>query len=64
LEEIDLDEEVYNLEVEDVHEYVASEVLVHNCNKDPSKAYGDKVILSVYNPTMHRVQLIVAVHDD
>lgn len=36
----------------------------HHVNKDPKKAYGDKVILSVYLPSMHRVQLIVAVHDD
>lgn len=36
----------------------------HHVNKDPAKAYGDRVILSVYHPTMHRVQLIVAVHND
>jgi hypothetical protein len=36
----------------------------HHVNKDPKQAYGDKVILSVYHPGMHRVQLIVAVHDD
>jgi len=36
----------------------------HHVNKDPARAYGDKVILSVYLPSMHRVQLVVAVHDD
>ncbi|MHC4644910.1 MAG: hypothetical protein ACYTBJ_05380 [Planctomycetota bacterium] len=36
----------------------------HHVNKDPKRAYGDKVILSVYHPGMHRVQLIVAVHDE
>jgi hypothetical protein len=36
----------------------------HHVNKDPARAYGDKVILAVYHPTMHRVQLIVAVHDE
>ncbi len=36
----------------------------HHVNKDPTRAYGDRVILSVYLPSMHRVQLIVAVHDD
>lgn len=35
----------------------------HHVNKDPLKAFGDKVILSAYHPGMHRVQLIVAVHD-
>lgn len=35
----------------------------HHVNKDPEKAYGDRVILSAYQPGMHRVQLIVAVHD-
>jgi len=36
----------------------------HHVNKDPKKAYGDKVILSAYHPGMHRVQLIVAIHDE
>lgn len=36
----------------------------HHVNKDVAKAYGDRVILSAYHPSMHRVQLIVAVHDD
>lgn len=30
----------------------------HHVNKDPEKSYGD-VLLSVYNPRMHRVELIV-----
>lgn len=35
----------------------------HHCNKDPARAYGDRVLLSAYHPGMHRVQLIVALHD-
>lgn len=31
----------------------------HHVNKDPKAAYGD-VILSVYNPILHRVELIVS----
>jgi hypothetical protein len=30
----------------------------HHINKDPKKSYGD-VLLSIYNPKMHRVELIV-----
>lgn len=30
----------------------------HHINKDPEKSYGD-VLLSIYNPKMHRVELIV-----
>jgi hypothetical protein len=33
----------------------------HHVNKDPSKSYGG-IVLSVYNPTMHRVEVIVR-HD-
>lgn len=62
--DIFLNENVYNLEIQNKHEYVVSDVLVHNCNKDPRQAYGDKVVLSVYNPAMHRVNLVVAVHND
>lgn len=36
----------------------------HHCNKDPGRAYGDKVTLSAYDPHMHRVLLIVSVHDE
>ena len=61
VDHIYLDEEVFNLEVEEVHHYIAGEVVVHNCNKDPARAYGDKVSLSAYDPMMHRVLLIAAV---
>lgn len=32
--------EVYNLEVEDDHTYIANDIIVHNCNEDPTKAKG------------------------
>lgn len=35
----------------------------HHVNKDPARAYGDKVTLSAYDPHMHRVLLIVRVDD-
>ena len=35
----------------------------HHVNKDPARAYGDKVTLADYDPHMHRVLLIVAVDD-
>jgi len=35
----------------------------HHVNKDPARAYGDKVVLSSYDPKMHRVLLIVRVDD-
>lgn len=35
----------------------------HHVNKDPARAYGDRVTLSSYNPAMHRVLLIVRVDD-
>lgn len=53
-----LNEEVFNLEVEGVHEYTAGEVVVHNCNKDPEKAYGT-IDCSVWNEKMKRVELVV-----
>lgn len=36
----------------------------HHVNKDPTRAYGDRVTLSAYDPGMHRVLLIVSVHND
>ena len=57
-EEVALEENVYNLEVEDEHHYVANEVVVHNCNKDPDKAVG-KVVKAFWNPPMHRVELLI-----
>lgn len=35
----------------------------HHVNKDPARAYGDKVILASYDPHMHRVLLIVRIDD-
>jgi len=35
----------------------------HHVNKDPGRAYGEKVTLSAYDPYMHRVLLIVSVDD-
>ena len=35
----------------------------HHVNKDPARAYGDKVTLADYDPHMHRVLLIVRVDD-
>lgn len=32
--------QVYNLEVEDDNSYIANDVIVHNCNEDPTKAKG------------------------
>ena len=38
----------------------SAKVYKHHVNKDPARSYGD-VLLSVYNPTYHRVELVVAV---
>jgi hypothetical protein len=35
----------------------------HHVNKDPARAYGDKVTLSAYDPQMHRVLLVLRVDD-
>lgn len=35
----------------------------HHVNKDPARAYGEKVTLSAYDPHMHRVLLIVRIDD-
>ena len=61
VEEVFLQEEVYNLEVEGHHEYVVGEVLVHNCNKDPSQTRG-RIPLAAWDPRMHRIE-VVAVYD-
>lgn len=52
-----LQEEVFNLEVEDAHHYIAGEVLVHNCNKDPKKAVG-RILKAFWNPLMHRIEVL------
>lgn len=44
-------ETVYNLEVEEEHNYIANSVVAHNCNEDPTKAHG--VILDV---SLRRIQ--------
>jgi len=58
---IELDEQVYTLEVGEPNTYVANEVAVHNCNKDKEKSFGE-VLLSVYNRRMHRIELILAIN--
>lgn len=35
----------------------------HHVNKDPARAYGERVTLAAYDPNMHRVLLIVIVDD-
>jgi len=35
----------------------------HHVNKDPARAYGEKVALASYDPNMHRVLLIIRVDD-
>ena len=40
-----------------------AKVYKHHVNKDPNRSYGD-VLLSVYNPTYHRVELVVGVDMD
>jgi hypothetical protein len=54
-----LNEDLYNLEVEDIPEYVAGEVLVHNCNKGPTQRAFGSVELSTWHPEMKRVELVV-----
>lgn len=59
-EDVELDEEVFNLEVEEEHTYVAGEVWVHNChhqNKDFNKRIGD-VAFVAWNDFMKRVELV------
>jgi hypothetical protein len=36
----------------------------HHINKDPARAYGDRVTLAEYDPVMHRVLLVCSVHDE
>lgn len=55
---IPISETVYNLEVGGDHTYVAEEMVVHNCNKDPKKSIGERVKLAVWNDDMKRVELI------
>jgi len=57
-EQIDLNEDVFNLEVAGPNHYVAEGVVVHNCNKDPNLSLG-KVLFAYYDAFMHRVMLIL-----
>lgn len=61
IEESYLSEDVFNLEVDEVHHYIAEESVVHNCNKDPTKAIG-KPIASMLNSRMKRVELVIEVN--
>jgi intein/homing endonuclease len=61
-EDIELNETVYNLEVEGAHHYFANDVVVHNCNNDPAKSVG-RVMKAFWNPTMHRVELLIDLDD-
>jgi len=57
-EPVDLNEDVFNLEVAGPNHYVAEGVVVHNCNKDKNKTLG-KVVFAFYNPFMRRVELVI-----
>lgn len=61
-EDLELSEDVFNLEVEGAHHYVVNGAVVHNCNRDPAKAVG-KVMQAFWNPTMHRVELLIDLED-
>jgi len=58
---IELDEDVFNLEVAGPHNYIAGEAIVHNCNKDPKKGRGI-IKASAYNGDMKRIELLVALN--
>lgn len=62
-DEVWLNENVYNLSVDCAQHYVAGEVVVHNCNKDPSKSFG-RVELSCWHDGMKRVELVVVIDRD
>jgi hypothetical protein len=36
----------------------------HHINSNPKHAYGDRVTLAEYDPVMHRVLLVVSLHDE
>jgi hypothetical protein len=52
-----ISEPVYNLETNS-HSYLIEDSVVHNCNKDPEKSFG-QVKIAVFNPDMHRVELVL-----
>ena len=59
---VTLREPVYNLEVAGPDNYVAGEVVVHNCNKDPKNSFG-KVKFAWVNPDMKRVELLQVLNE-
>jgi len=63
VEDVELDEEVFNLEVEGPHHYVAGEVVVHNCNKDPALGRG-RPVASSFNDQTDMVDLIIVADRD
>ena len=57
----DLNETVYNLEVEDAHEYFAEGLLVHNCNRHKGGIPSGYIVKAAYNDEMSRGELIIGV---
>lgn len=60
VDQVWVSEDVFNLEVDGPHHFIANEFVAHNCNKDPAKSMG-AVKIAAWNPKMHRVELIVKV---
>ena len=52
---------VYNFKVTGPEHYVAGEIQVHNCNRDPKRSYG-RVKKAWYNEDLQRVEVIVALN--
>lgn len=63
VDHFNINETVYDIEVDGPHHFVAGEFVVHNCNTDPSKARGT-VPLALWNPVMVRVELIIELPHD
>ncbi len=49
---------VYNFKMAEDETYVAGEIAVHNCNKDPLKSIGDRVKFAHWDEPMEKVLLI------
>jgi len=62
IEELYVNEPVYNLEVAGPNDYIANEVVVHNCNKAHSgdPIYGE-IVKQAYNHDMDRQELMIQV---
>jgi len=60
-DESDYDGMVYNLKVPGPESYLAGEILVHNCNRDPKQSYG-VVKKSHFDKQLGRVELIIALN--